>query len=200
MTPADSVHSTPPTNTSADSPASNPRSPQDSLFFPTDITPEQLFRAIGKLRKEARDEIERLLTFLDDTDNHMEREPDGDEDDASYPESGCRLCTPGEDDEDSDADEDDDPAEPSLGFLERHPTLYSDGRDQSGNQDWLYAGLGGDREDEHDGAEPENEGGEAVKEDDEPSLGWTDEEAARGRTYAGSMGQMADLEHDVVPA
>jgi hypothetical protein len=30
---------------------------------------------------------------------------------------------------------------------------------------------------------------------DEPSLGWTDEEAARGRTYAGSHGTSADREH-----
>jgi hypothetical protein len=50
--------------------------PQDSIYLPTDATPEQLFRAIGKLRKDARDEIDRLLRFLDETDNHMEREPD----------------------------------------------------------------------------------------------------------------------------
>ena len=34
-----------------------------------------MFLAIGRLRKEARDEIERLLGFLDETDNHMELEP-----------------------------------------------------------------------------------------------------------------------------
>jgi hypothetical protein len=32
-------------------------------FFP--------LRAIGKLRKDARDEIERLIRFLDETDDHM---------------------------------------------------------------------------------------------------------------------------------
>ena len=60
MTQANSVHSTPPTNTSA-----------DPLYLPTDISPEQLFRAIGKLRKDARDEIDRLLRFLPETENHM---------------------------------------------------------------------------------------------------------------------------------
>jgi len=46
-----------------------PAKPQDaSLYLPTDITPEKLFQAIGRLRKEARDEIDRLIRFLDDTD------------------------------------------------------------------------------------------------------------------------------------
>jgi hypothetical protein len=36
-----------------------------------------VFQAIGRLRKEARDEIDRLIRFLDETDNHMELEPDG---------------------------------------------------------------------------------------------------------------------------
>lgn len=52
------------------------------LYIPTDVTPEQVFQAIGRLRKEARDEIDRLIQFLDDTDNHMEMEPDDEGDDA----------------------------------------------------------------------------------------------------------------------
>jgi hypothetical protein len=50
------------------------------LYFPTDVTPEQLFRAIGKLRKDARDEIDRLIRFLDETDDYVmtELEDDGD--------------------------------------------------------------------------------------------------------------------------
>ena len=65
--------------------------------FLTDITPENLFQAIGRLRKEARDEIDRLIQFLDDTDRHMELEPD-------------------------DEAEDDGLAEPSLGSLgDHHP-------------------------------------------------------------------------------
>jgi hypothetical protein len=53
MAQADSVHSTPATNRSANNHPGGPENPQDSLFLPTDTTPEQLFRAIGKLRKDA---------------------------------------------------------------------------------------------------------------------------------------------------
>jgi len=66
-------------------PAPGAEKPQDSLYLPTDITPEQLFRAIGKPCKDARDEIDRLIRFLDETDNHMELEPcdeDGEGEDA----------------------------------------------------------------------------------------------------------------------
>jgi hypothetical protein len=54
---------------------------------PTDVSPETLFLAIGKLRKEARDEIDRLIRFLDETDNHMEREPDGEGDESEIERS-----------------------------------------------------------------------------------------------------------------
>ncbi|WP_194459770.1 hypothetical protein [Bradyrhizobium sp. CCBAU 53421] len=45
----------------------------------TDIPPEQIFKAIWRLRREAMDEIARLIRFFDDTDNHMEREADDNE-------------------------------------------------------------------------------------------------------------------------
>ena len=176
--------------------------PVEGLYYPTPVTPEEAFQAIGRLRKAARDEIDRLLTFLDETDNHMEREPDGDELDASYPESGVKAVHPIEDDEPSlgsfdrmtdqskawrqgnlweppevDAEQDDADAEPSLGSIEDHPNGYYDGSDASGHHRSQERWAAGNRDDcegdEHDGAEPENEGGEAVKEDDEPSLGWT---------------------------
>lgn len=35
------------------------------LYVPTGIAPEDAFQAIGCLRQEARDEIERLLSFVD---------------------------------------------------------------------------------------------------------------------------------------
>lgn len=121
----------------------------EGLYLPTDISPEEVFQAIGRLRKEARDEINRLIQFLDETDNHMEREPDGDELDASYPESGSRMCTPGEDDEDT-AD-----AEPSLG---------SSGHASGGAISYLSHAISDGCEmvydcegDEHDGREPEGE-------------------------------------------
>ena len=79
MTQADSVHSTPPINTSAipklQSPDKPPGKPQDSsLYVPTDISPEELFKALGRLRSEAEAEIERLLTFLDDLDGDPDLE------------------------------------------------------------------------------------------------------------------------------
>jgi hypothetical protein len=46
----------------------------DSLYFPTDVQPEQIFVAIGQLRKEARDEVDRLIRFLDKTDDYVSRE------------------------------------------------------------------------------------------------------------------------------
>ena len=36
----------------------------------------------NKLRRDARDEIDRLLRFLDETDNHMELEPEDEGDNA----------------------------------------------------------------------------------------------------------------------
>ena len=144
MIQADSVHSTPPTNTSSDIPIEPPADSAGALYVKTPVTPEEIFQAIGRLPKEARDEIDRLIRFLDETDNHMEREQDGDELDASYPGSGSRLCPPNEDDEQDDPGEDDATGEYSLGFLERHPSLYGMGRDQSGCQDqrFLSAWLG----------------------------------------------------------
>ena len=52
-------------------PIGTPGEPQDSLYFPTDVSPEEVFQAIGRLRKEARDEINRLIGFLDKTDNYV---------------------------------------------------------------------------------------------------------------------------------
>ena len=68
---------------------------------------------VRKLRREARDEIAKLIELLDSTDEYVigELEDDGDEADASYPTSGAHVANPMEDDEDSDADEDSDPGE-----------------------------------------------------------------------------------------
>jgi hypothetical protein len=68
MTQADSVHSTPPLNTSAtDDDLHTPESLQDALYRRTDISPETFFQALGRVRKAARDEIERLIAWLDST-------------------------------------------------------------------------------------------------------------------------------------
>jgi hypothetical protein len=94
---------------------------------------QELFQAIGRLRKEARDEIDGLIRFLDDTDSHMEREPDDEGDDSEMPSLGSfdRMAdqskawrqSAGElcfsiDAEQDDADNDDgDRAEPSMGSI-----------------------------------------------------------------------------------
>ena len=87
------------------------------------FSPAQIFQAIGRLRKDARDEIERLLNFLDSTDSHMEREPD-----LGWPERfGQCGGVGGTDDteDDSELNEDGGDAEPdlcdepSLGALEQ---------------------------------------------------------------------------------
>jgi hypothetical protein len=63
-------------------------SPKRGLYFPTDVAPETVFREIGKLRKEAEIEIERLIDLLDRTERldrvagtcgyYDDREPDVD--------------------------------------------------------------------------------------------------------------------------
>jgi hypothetical protein len=88
--PSDRVLGTPPSNTPV---PEQPLPTLENLYLPTDVTPEQLFRAIGRLRKEARDEIDRLVRFLDETETHMELEPEDEADDSE--------------------------AEPSLGSFER---------------------------------------------------------------------------------
>ncbi|MCK1671231.1 hypothetical protein [Bradyrhizobium sp. 150] len=45
------------------------------LYRRTDISPDQFFQALGRLRKEAQDEIERLLAFLDSTEPDPDLEP-----------------------------------------------------------------------------------------------------------------------------
>ena len=60
----------------------------ESLYLPTDVTPEQIFQEIGKLRKEARDEIDRLIGFLDKTDSYMFRELEDSIDDNPHDDIG----------------------------------------------------------------------------------------------------------------
>ena len=60
-----------------------PAEPQEAfLYVRTPVTPEEAFQAIGRLRKEARDEIDRLIRFLDKTDDYVSRELEDGGDDA----------------------------------------------------------------------------------------------------------------------
>ncbi|KAA0071410.1 hypothetical protein [Tardiphaga sp. P9-11] len=157
-----------------------PGSPQDApRYFKTDITPETVFVAIGQLRKDARDEIDRLIQFLDKTDAYVSRELeegaddvpcDDDEREASFcglsAHDGHRMgITDWTDErEGDDVLGGDAEAEPSLGSVNMY--THTD-------QTRWSAGGSLDLEDEHDGAEPENEHGDGSSGgnvDDEPSL------------------------------
>ena len=147
-----------------------PAEPAGALYYKTPVTPEEAFQAIGRLRKEARDEIDRLIRFLDETDNHMEREPEDEADDS--------------DDEDGD-DED------SLGSLERYASSYGpDGHNPTGSQLNWAGGRGDDLEDEHDGAEPDECG--------EPSLGSLDRVTNQEQSWYRENPLSVDMEEAVV--
>jgi hypothetical protein len=94
--------------------------------------PVEAFKTIWRLRNEAREEIDRLIRFLDDTDNHMEREPDDPEEDGgdtepslgsfdrmadqskAWRQQAGELCYS------VDAEQDDADSEPSLGSVGDH--------------------------------------------------------------------------------
>jgi hypothetical protein len=182
MTQADSVHSTPPTNTSANESGKPP------LFRRTDISPEDFFQTLGRVRRAARDEIERLIDWLDSTidcdqDAAVDDEPcDGDTDTEPSLGSFDRMSnqikawqTTGFCNAEIDAELDRCDDEPSLGSCDGPGRLMPCGM---GGQEYWARGNTDEREgDEHDGAER--------------SLGWSDEEAARG-SYPSLMGNRAE--------
>src|SRR5258706_2484826 len=55
--------------------------PEPAIYYKASVTREEAFQAIGRLRKEARDEIDRLIRFLDDTE-----QVDADHEDSDPPE------------------------------------------------------------------------------------------------------------------
>ena len=142
-----------------------PEKPVEGLYYPTPVTPEEAFQAIGRLRKEARDAIDQLIQFLDHTDDYVSRELEDSADDNPHGE-------PSDD-------------EPSLGAV---PATNQDhwAKGNEGGHDCEGDGCADDREgdelehggDEHDGSEPDAEG--------EPSLGWTIDGCIGQTDYSGS--------------
>ena len=191
--PSDRVLGTPPTNTSADM---SPEPPAESIrALETGLAIQQREREtalheLARLRKEVRDQIEQMITLLDQSDEYVSTELEEAVDDGACDDTELEPSLgsfdrmndqskswrrlQGEFGVEDDAEKDDADAEPSLGFLERPASLYGNGRDHSGGQltAVICSGLGNEREEEHDGAEPENEHGDGNP-DDEPSLGWT---------------------------
>ncbi|HWM48539.1 MAG TPA: hypothetical protein VNR11_16660 [Xanthobacteraceae bacterium] len=174
---------------------------------------------LRRIRQEAEAEIERLLDLLDQIEGDPDLEPS-----LASPEmpdfvmssfltygdpaefSQERWAKGGADDREDEHDgrePDEADNEPSLGAPECHPRpayaceRLGDGeyRESSGDQSNWNAGFANDCEDEFDGREPdedfEPEEREADSADDEPNLGWNDEEAARG-SYANSFGRGVD--------
>jgi hypothetical protein len=165
-------------------PIGTPAESAGALYFPTDVTPEEIFLAIGRLRKEARDEIERLLNFLDETDNHMELEPS-----LGWPEGRFGQCGSVGATDDSEAepehDEDGADAEGSLGSHELPSGAVSYAPSIS------FGEL--DVEGEHDGKEPDV--------DDEPSLGSSNDHHGTGTRYdPGSMTDGEGPDDDLEPS
>jgi hypothetical protein len=178
MTQADSVHSTPPTNTSADDPG--------PLYRRTDISPEDFFRALGRVRRSVRDEIERLIDWLDstidpDVDSAVDDGPcDGDPDmepslgsfDRMSDQIKAWSTTTGYGSSyDVDCELDRCDAEPALAAPELHP---------SASQEHWSRGAGDDREGDPGCDDREPDVDDEPTEDDEPVFGWNDEEAAAG--------------------
>ena len=164
-----------------------------ALYVKTPVTPEEIFRAIGRLRKEARDEIDRLIRFLDSTENHMaiDCEPEEEGDDAEdEPSLGfLEPVTIGGDwlgrspwqsrSFNQDHPQGSNVADPEGDDCDDEPSLGSLDRQEWGDQErWACSGMR-DMEDEHDGAEPDGDG--------EPSLGWT---------TSGELGEINDAELD----
>jgi hypothetical protein len=115
--------------------------PQDSLYLKTPVTPEEAFQAIGRLRKEAGDEIDRLIRFLDKTDDYVSRELEDQVDDGPIDDNELDGPENGE-------DEQSDPPEASLGSLDGRDdqTAWAAGDRRDLEQDPAESGIG-----DHDG-------------------------------------------------
>jgi hypothetical protein len=110
--------------------------PEPAIYYKTPVTPEEAFQAIGRLRKEARDEIDRLIRFLDKTDDYVSRELEDSIDDNPHDE---------ETDDNGEDNEDADPAEPSLGSvgdLHFNQERWAAGSRQDLEQDDAESGIG----------------------------------------------------------
>ena len=99
-------------------------------------SPEEAFQAIGRLRKEARDEIDRLIRFLDKTDDYVSRELEDSIDD--HPHDDDELDGP-----ENGEDEESDPAEASLGSLDgrEDQTAWAAGNRRDHEQDPAESGI-----------------------------------------------------------
>jgi hypothetical protein len=155
-------------------PIGTPADSAGGLYYPTPVTPEEAFQAIGRLRKDARDEIDRLIRFLDKTDDYMFRELEDSIDDN--PHDDDELDGP-----ENAEDELSEPDEPSLGSI---------GDTHHFDQERWATGDRRDLEDEHDGGEPDECG--------EPSLGSLDGVMNQEHSYHRENPLSVDMEEGAV--
>ncbi|MGM5025715.1 hypothetical protein AB8B02_05775 [Tardiphaga sp. 862_B3_N4_1] len=134
-------------------PTKKPGSPLDAIYRRVDLTPEQIFQALSRLRQEAQEQIEYLIDLCDELDGDVDLEPDPAEQNlASVSQNAYHYALEAHDDaEEDDCElEDGNDDEPSLGSA--NPTM------SGSQQQWSVANAGLDYEDEHDGGEPDDSG------------------------------------------
>jgi hypothetical protein len=174
--------------------------PADSagtLYRRTDISPEDFFQSLGRVRRTVRDEIERLIDWLDSTidtdvdsavdDGLCDGDPDMEPSLGSFDRMSDQvkawqttaLCTA-----DIDAELDRCDAEPALAAPELHA---------ADSQEHWARGAGDDREGDPGCDDREPDVDDEPTEDEEPAFGWNDDEAARGR-YPTMMGHRVEHE------
>lgn len=173
---------------------SKPLKDPDGSVVKTDITPEDFFKAWSRKQREAL--IEVLISSLDHTDGDADLEPSlGAPEVREYHERRGHVWARGDGaDREDDVDDEDEHVDDET-TNDEEPSLGSTGDVYQGL--WA-AGSYDDREgdpgcdDREDVCEDEGSGHDGS----EPSLGWTEGEAARGLTYAGSFGSGHDLEEE----
>lgn len=98
--------------------------PLDKLYRRTDLTPEQVFQTLSKLRKDAEAQVEYLIELIDVIDGEPDLERDA-----------------GEEREEENEHADDSDREPSLGWPEGH---VAQGQGMLGNFDDRELAVGPD--------------------------------------------------------
>lgn len=173
-----------------------PAEPQETfLYIRTPVTPEQAFKAIGALRREAVNEIHRLIQFLDKTDDYVSREledavDDNPCDDNELEPGFCGVTAdgaslPGASSWIDEAEGDDTPSGRSA---EEEPTLGSVAAHEWSSQSGWSQGGTSDLEEEHDGGEPDVD--DEHNGDWEPSLGRPERDSQR--IWPGAAGDHSD--------
>jgi hypothetical protein len=115
-----------------------PPNPIAGLYYPTPVTPEEAFRAIGRLRRAARDEIDRLLAFLDKTDPYMFFELEDAVDDGAVDEDELDGASSGG------GNEDDEPSLCGITVQAGNPDDLEDDQDSGiGDRDGLCEQFSG---------------------------------------------------------